>query len=729
MVAVLLFSFSAFAASQTNYTTTGGSVTPLFHPLGSSIFPSSDEISYESRSLSSPRHPPVVADTDRDGVNEIFQLETNNIAVYQGHTLTAIGAMTLPSSNYAPLVIHNMDSDDKLEIVLVEDVTRNVTIINFSKISGFTSEAAFVLPPINAGITSGDLGSIGCQYGTCGYVAEQTGGVSAFYGLTVFNKTGYINMRALQNGTAVLEAVCAPYIRAVVPYSDTTGTVFAFTGGDRSNVYLALGFLQGTSLSLASTSRAYAPGSSTTCSAADTGRRFTAPYVAELDAAKTGNEIVIGYNKDADEFKMGVWSTATLAQIDEYPSLSDADGVIISNVFQANAFPGTDGNDFCVMGYWNGGSSTVDSFADVLCASTTTSLSIDTYEFRTTPSLNITPTPRTWSHLTHGTDMVSSSHTYRGGTGTVNPSEVVSGIGVFQFEYSGALCEQLFNQICTLAVAYDPPFINASFIPVDVEQNGRNDLLVTSNTNIYYLDDGFSNDGCGDAGCLGGAYSIRPCLTEEWLTNTTVRTRFSLTDIDDDDVSMKTTLYADTPDAVSSDWSSNFSSGTEISQSLTANVSSVGGILRIQARDTGKPSSIETLDFSIVGVGSNGVTNTECETTGSIEDAIADANAFNETNEASNAARTITKAGSEYTGFSEAIVVLIIMFVIALAVWFKSDASAMVKMGAITIIDGLLYVIALSLGYFGIGSLIILVIIAVLSITFIMVRRSASGGG
>ncbi len=551
--------------------------------------------------------PSLVADLDGDGISEIIMLDDSNIRLYHGSLLTIVDAVSVGGSPDAPFMLaYDIDDDGYVEII-------------FSDTKGGGAEGTAIYE-YNGTLfyEQADLGSIcpGNDYGAtyamqCKGAEEcvqfchegwTTDGVSNYNAWAVgFNSTDDYDVALLVHYADNNNFVCPPdvpvisvadydndgrdeYVYTMLHYS-TTGAngvwLFAVNSTDR-NVSLELS---------AHYTDVYNTNAGATCSNELIGRYFTSPLVFDIDgSASNGLEVAIGMMISTDDYKIYTKSSDG-TDLDDYPELSDGEGLLISNVMRANAFPDgeSDRDDFCVMGYDAEGAAPIAPRMILLCGSEQNtevgaeSVQLDFQLNEPGVSFNVTSGYPTMVHMgQHSTVLTDGT----------NLDEVVLSYGVFILDYSG---------VNDLDLIFENPHgeATAQVVPVDVEGVGRNDLLVTTATNIWYIDDGFTNT----PGRISYVY-IDPCVDNTWKKNTSVEVRMIVTDDEGDSVNASAVLYWGTSFNQTGAWTSG-AEGTTFSFMFKANESVGAGTLRLMGADVENPAVIDIQDytFSVGDVG------------------------------------------------------------------------------------------------------------------------------
>jgi len=204
-------------------------------------------------------------------------------------------------------------------------------------------------------------------------------------------------------------------------------------------------------------------------------RFITSPLTHNWDGfGSNGYETVFGYMKDSDEFKIRMYDNELNLE-DTFPTVLDADGIIVSNVIRANIFTDTNEDDFCVMGF----QSTTEEI-DLLCGSKQTS-GIESKEFIYDTS--------GMGNILLG-DTIMNNHIQAGEYNTVyidgaNIDEIISPYGIFEVSYEGT------NH---LELLFETPDVETGVVSTDFNGDSRQDLFFLGETLLHYLMDGYVNN-------------------------------------------------------------------------------------------------------------------------------------------------------------------------------------------------------------------------------------------
>lgn len=661
-----------------------------------------------TRALSSPLNIPLAADLDGNGDIELIAVDGNNIRIYEDITLNIVDTYTSSVGSYQYPVLFDIDGDGKTEII-----TAGYGTANAIQIIEYNGTAVYLQNNLSygSGIYTG-MPQIACANNKCvlNQASAQRDIASGFIYqyATAFNSTDTGDQYTITSwqDTAALSGIYTCNSKQAVPtavdYNSYTGdgdTEYIFTyikgsihetvpASDKDyieirvlDVYDNLTLIQDQLISIdggdldmpSVVSTAYG------CVNSNQSEVFTSPLVADLDQSLgNGYEFAIALHATPfTDFAMIAYdNTGTL--LEYFPSVLNVNGRIMSNVYYAQVYDDSDTSKLfpiCVNG-WDED----DQEFKVLCGSLTDTWGLGFYNnklfFLQDDDLpyNISYSRNTWQMISHAVDMSSAA--------TPNNDEVLMTYGVLELDTE--TCNSITGN-CDLSLIYNMDqqngIRNAGLIPLDIQQVGRLDLAGITATNLWYIDDGFSNSG-GEL----TYYSINPCLDATWKINESVNIQVKCEDIDGDNVFANATLYNGHPNE-QSEVSFNASSGTTFSFGFEANQTIGSGNLQINCFDVQNPDDPDTYDLSF-SVGTNGVTFGYCTTefykdlgteaeTGLISGTDVPVN---------NSISTAVDQVSSAFNLSPSILWLIIMFIVAGSVFFYGIQERMEVFGVLGIV-------------------------------------------
>lgn len=716
------------AYANDNYSETGN--PDNFYHLGIGFFNSQlTDIDTFTRSVAG-KQTPLIADLDNDGINEIIVIDGDTIRLYNNKELDIIDAFSITDEEITNMIAFDIDNDNFTELIIgFAGVTELLHIIQYNGTS-FSNESTFDL----SGLTHAQNADmmLKCRdVDDCLLVysdkASDIGASHFIYGVP-FNSTDLSPEAIIGQPTGGISdsSSCFSLIKTmqVADYDNDGSDEYIFSVGSSDgssqlvfNIYyinINSSFQIINEMEIASGGGESSVSFPNSCSEESIVKTFTSPMVFDIDGSPSnGLETLIAFMVDADEYKIFSYR-ADGSFLDDYPEVEDSDGILISNIMLANAFPDTGTVDFCVMGY-----ESTDGIIDLTCASEQTSELIETreYELDITNLYNITDDPTNvdfYNTITH-----SALHSTETSEGT-NLNEVVNSYGVLELDWDS--CNIIGD--CDLNLIFENPFANAVVLSVDVEEVDREDLLVMTRTNLWYLDDKFSNQPAEIT-----RYSINPCIDSTWKINTSVEIRISTSDPERNLISAKATLYLGDANEQDRNFTIPRASGTTFTfGNFIANKTIGVGTLRMVARDVGQPSENDTIDLTF-SVGSNGVEFGDCITDVDIR-AIEAVGEFNEsaTNLQNNALTTGFRTVGALFLMSELLVFIVILFFLNVGIWFHDHSNPIATLGAMLILNLLAIVVGALLQIVPTGIIIIITVVSLI-IAGMWLRKVFTGTG
>lgn len=741
IVFLVLLVSSLMVLASDNYNQTGNN--DKFFQQGIGFFNENLAVTtLSTKTLGTPRLTPLVADLDNDGINEIIQMDDATVRLFTGINLDIVDSFTLEGFSFLDhMITFDIDGDGFTEIIASDQTNNHIYILKYNGTNFFN------LSTITMDSQSDQEVMLQCR-STQDCIAVTTNDTNsdfAFYNAFTFSETtrGPLFFSNIFDAGG-RETSCFPKIKEIVVanYDQDADDEFIFSmidgtagGSDEQAIILylnasAVGTITQEQIILASSigtnMDAFLSGASDSCStgASDVvsnfGKYITSPMVFDIDSAPgNGLETVIGFSINLDVFKINSFRS-TGALFDRYPLFFTADGEIVSNMMRANIFSDTGNNDFCVMGY----DKTAQEL-DLLCATEQTSFQTETLEFRFdfANTHNITTDYGIMNSIAH-TGQHSSATEDIGEQGeNNNPSEIISSYGVFKVE-DDTSNGSLFTK--TLTRIFPNPKADAVVIPVDTEKIGRDDLLVMQQTNLWYIDDGFTNT----PGQIT-EYQINPCVDSTWKQNTSVEVNIKVEDVDGDDVSARSILYDGDPNEANSGFSVNSTTGTTFSFGFIANKTIGSSTLTLQGRDVENAGILDEIILAF-SVGPNGVETNDCTTlvTIGLDPEIPAEEITPETDLADNSITSGINTIADLFNIGGLFVYFVFMLAVALGVWFSvaTERSPITSLGAIIIFMVLLLIMGTLLGIvpFGIMLAVMVSLIAAVALWFSRLVNNSS---
>lgn len=472
---------------------------------------------------------PLVTELDGDAGKEIVIFYDTKIAVIEAETgseglemeYAAIFETNGTSGLYSNLITYDIDADGMDEIIIYDVDYEKMFILNYNGSHITNTGYAINIHTYTGGTQYNVLPTtiIGCgDPEWCVMVYAQFSYLGTMTTLSKASAIGFKDTTTTTPKTIYNEAglnrpqVCLPAYRHL-PYGN--GRYYAVTATTYGHYLHGVAVNSSGHITDIDILNPNSPGSVLEVPGlSDTGcvngtTQFTAPLVTEFDSSNTGEEVIYAYQISETQYRIGVYESDLSDEIVEYPLFQAAEGVIKSNPFTADAFAGNpdskDKSSVCVLGYDS--SEGVYGQIDLLCADKVSDEagSTDNYEFRheleETPGFNITKN-QLYSPTVHSIESNQDART-----------EILTPYGVFKLPPTGGSeCDDL-NKVCTMEKIWDSPLTTEHvLIPIDFFDEGFQDIIALTKTNIYYFDDGFLNRNAYLADCS----EIRPSPTTPW---------------------------------------------------------------------------------------------------------------------------------------------------------------------------------------------------------------------
>lgn len=488
--------------------------------LGRGIFSAIDEVdvSYYSAGLSNGKHIPLVADADQDGINEVYIIDGDDIKVYEGIELeyqasfdygTATDRVSFP-------IIYDIDDDGILEYIFVDESKSPYEELFILEFNGthLNNQTSFQLSSVGAGdsmvacMSPNKCIVVAGKYRT----AEDSPNYAGILAVSINSTEQVDSMTVYQDTNVNAILFCRSAISFIATTTEETQEQYVFSFGEATFGDISKAGVRIFWVSVNSTNElelehsAYADEfqSGALFSLSDEGHhcddpeniraQFTSPLVSDDFADKPFSQAIIATMESDSEFVMLMYDYEGNF-IDDYPETDDSNGVIISNVFRATAFPDDNGRSFCVVGFQGSGAEyeTSDLQQNIVCASEYSGELVSTFEY----SIPIASFGYNNSYNVgnHRANLLSHSAQHSNALSeSVDLSEVLTTYGIFSLDYDS----------CEINIAYGRGFCDAervfmngagksAFMSVDIENIGSEDLIAMTDLGLYVYDDGIGN--------------------------------------------------------------------------------------------------------------------------------------------------------------------------------------------------------------------------------------------
>lgn len=704
-----------------------------------------DDVIITSVGLSDSRGIPLVSDLDNDGEPEIIILDSDTLKIFHfiANEWIFIGSYDVGTAEkYSNVIVSDIDADGYNEILFAGEESETLYVVEYN--GSTVNPSTFSLASLShtAGGTPGQM-MIQCRdYEDCIIIYNQdddgSTGVQPYLYASTFNATSVSGPQLTIESTlsGVSQNWCFPNIRHIeVQDVDDVGDVeYLFTAahifgsgfsGDQVSVY-ALD-VNGTSLSVAfeedagfTVSDVYDVSGSVVCR--DYMHLISSPLSFNFESGLPSNEILYALTVDPDQFKL-VMHKNDGTFIDDYPELSEGNGILISNPMKADAFSDEIGTSVCVAGY-DSNAGTVD----IVCGREGGLVESRTFQnsygglglidpFNVTQSFN--------EYNAHGWAVQMDDTLYDG----FDPHEILTAYGVFDLGSNIGSCT---IPPCSLSVSFENPVGDSVCIAEDINQIGSDDIVCMTNTGAFYVDDKLQN-----APATITNYNFNPCPANDVIkVNTTMKVTVTVTDgsqgtIPYDTVTSRVTSYFSTGDAVI-DSIGNVTSGSPQTHFMLLNKTGNNLKMLLEGFDGGVPSSIDTI-IQTYSVGQNGlsVDDSQCSFSTIAQSAINGSSgvAFDGTSKSDNAITNSATQVGELLGLGAGItwLIAIIVTVAGLFVYGVIGGNVAMGSGLAVIIGSMMVLLGSLLGLISFGIVIIISVISVAIITIWVSSRVFSG--
>ncbi len=657
---VMFLLIISISIAKTDYNESGNSDN--FYQLGLAAFNENlNPIDVNAQTttiiVSTGRKIPLISDLDGDGLTEVIILDGRNIEIYQNKSLSIVASFTLDTATderFSNMITFDIDGDGLREIIIIAEQEEELHILEYNA-GTLVNQTRF--QGTNLSILSHTAGNFGGEFVIkCSsterclmlYSNDIDTGFAGFPKTTFFFGASFGSTESSIStafetllDTSVSNSVfCLSNIRhiAAADYDGDNGgasadpSEFEFIASNieisqaivtdelvniywidilpNSSVVLDQPAIQNTRMG--SILGASATGDRFSC---DNSRSknanvggvghplfpqyyITSPLVFDA-APESGLETIIGIGIDPDEFKILMFEKDGTF-LDDFPEVADSEGILLSNVFKADIFDDST-EDFCVMGFNGDPFGGVEDSLSVTCGSKNDPdgfglTNFQTIEFRFDKEglFNISQTYDNQAVLAHSIETNNEN----------DLDEILSAYGVLELIRT---CTITGN--CDMNLIFQNPKSDNEprVISTDAfDKVGLEDLIILTEDNLFYLDDGFTNQPATITNLFNN-----PCLDSVWKINTSVEVKVTASDPENDIVSVRAVLYQSDSNEQTIGFL-NVSSGTEVPFSFIANKTIGGGNLLIEAFDpVNNPTTVDSI-LKVFSVAAAGVEFNDC---------------------------------------------------------------------------------------------------------------------
>jgi hypothetical protein len=735
LIIFILLSLTASAAPTNEITTypyVGGQsqnyLTGTYATLEGELQDNSNVGSKISRTVGDIRGVPLVEDLDGDGIKEIIVLSGNSVQIYLTNlSIAAQYPLNLTATYSTFPYIYDIDNDNNKEVLMassdgglwiLEYNSTNLNVQTYSKVSGFTT-------PVTMGIACSRTDKCAVFHPIGSYAVNPTLRVSTFDSLG-WNDTNQDPTGGIGNGYA-----CLPQDRRILTYDynsdgdDDYVVAYAeynYISLDSSVIYWYThddnGEITATQLGGGGAQPMWDIGpESPSGSCDDVYRRpslITSPTLFNEGGAE-----VVWWSQQSDEGEVTLQSYSTSASKAVDNVLTYFGGTIfgISNPFQTQ-FVGTDDDDgdVCQVFFRSDTNET-----GIRCYTDSPPFGISNNEaviYAATADFTTDYDYEKPYMISHSIE--AQTEFERG----VNPDELLTPYGILQVQFPTAGISM--NPFETLLDFSGQGA--ARWISVDFDNDGIQSLLGATNNNLIIIGDIAFNP---PPSITQIELSSTSCFTNGYSVNSTITVTTTITDNVADIVRSVATPYFGTDNEFSVS-SINSTPPATLITPFFANDTATPMTLRVSAYDFEEQTDIEEISVSVL---SSGIYSTDCTRTvsfatpTSINESVA---AINAQRAAGNDAISSTaNFASDTTGLGTAplwYLVIIIALGASFAIGAKEGTPAL-GAGIGVMLAVCLMFLGVTLGFIGIGIIIILAVLAFIGAAVYVTKFATGGGG
>jgi len=324
--------------------------------------------------------------------------------------------------------------------------------------------------------------------------------------------------------------------------------------------------------------------------------------------------------------------------------------------------------------------------------------------------------------------------------GLKDTDEILNSYGVFELNFDGILCNiPIVGGFCTMDRIFANPKGDSVLISVDVERTGEDDLLILTNTELFYIDDLLTNE---QAEIVATSDAFNPCIDSGNIKiNSTMLIQFKVIDDNrapDNIVTARAIIYADDPNEQDTGFVNNTAgstftfTNTKDGNPLIYNKTTNNGKIRLEAFDPiNFPTSSDTVTAGFT-VGVNGVEFNDCTSDlviSPFDEAVINAtqqrlNEVLDTDITNNAIFNALDTLKGLTGLGGSLLFLIIMMTVIIGIWCakKTDADASSTFGVVILAMVLLMIIGFFVGAINLGILLTLIVTGIIIVSLFVVK-------
>lgn len=452
-----------------------------------------DDYDTFGKSLDAPLNMPIIDNFDNNSISEMVIIDGDFAKVFQNKELDIVSSVDFGSvpTDISNVISYDIDGDNLKEIIFADATNDLIYILNFTQADGIQVQNSFA-------VTITALPMIACKgENECIVTVDSRQYEDIFAPFTEYYRyytfdtsnvtSGLIEIYSETQPSSEGITICSPRTKNIIVRdydgdgTDEFGLSFADKDESDNQITLHIAWVDNNSVEIGGSNGTSTSDTLTTatdvCAGEDgLSNLITSPVADDIHTAYGNMETLVGIQTDDNDFRIHVFSADGTKRV-QYPSVLEANGVIISNIVIGNFFPETTSKDFCVLGY-----DYLLQEINLLCGTENRPFplfSSDEFIYDITGTFNISTDINKMDIAIHGVQHSNAE------TNLNDLDEIISAYGIFYLEYTGD------NRLERL---WQNPSGDSVINSIDFELFGVDDIIAMTDTNIFYYDDRLSNE-------------------------------------------------------------------------------------------------------------------------------------------------------------------------------------------------------------------------------------------
>lgn len=492
------------------------------YELGKGFFNENlDTGSVISAPVNDPEFISFVADLDNDTVNEIIVIDDEYITVYHisNSALTPLDDFRFNVQNgaetFSNAIVYDIDGDGTREVFWVRHQDDGFFIVSFNGTDLVNESNGYSFAGLDA--DSGAIHQIACRDFEDCVVLSTNGGSS---GQPAIRAQGFNSTNISSQGATTVSTLTATggslfgLIKAVeVEDLDNDGDdeyIFNYLmvddqAGQDEEFHLVA--IEENANDVFTTRYDIEIDAGQDLTSIDSRHKIVPPLCADFTNSLLGIECVVLVTQDEDEYELRSYSKdGVIHRIHPDPILSLGQGGVgtsYGNLVKGSFFDDTSDDSFCGMGYDD-----EDAEIDFICGRMGQSISDSTRMYDQDEGEDRYQLDFNVSDSDPRHNIFSAQHSEQISPNGVDKHEIVTPYGIFRLGSTCSALDSVFQ--CDVEPIFPNSLGTSAFVvSVDAKRFGLDDLIFTTDTNIFYYEDGVENQPATIA-----SLSYNPCIID-----------------------------------------------------------------------------------------------------------------------------------------------------------------------------------------------------------------------